>query len=88
MQIDNATGVNDIVDKFSDILYTAGNKSLRKKKVKNGKFKKNKKWFDLDLMKMMKTLDSKGRLYAKNPNDPMIRGNFLNTERFTVSCVN
>ena len=40
MQIDTATGVNDIVDKFSDILYTAGNKSLRKKKVKNSKFKK------------------------------------------------
>ena len=76
MQIDDATGVNDIVDKFSDILYKAGNKFLRKKKVKNGKFKKNKKWFDLDLMKMRKTLDAKGRLYAKNPNDPMIRGNF------------
>ena len=38
-------------------------------------------------MKMRKTLDAKGKLYAKNQNDPMIMGNFLNTERYTVSCV-
>ena len=76
MQISNTVEVNDIVDKFSEILYSAGNKCLRKKKIRKSKFKRNKKWFDLDLLKMRKTLDFKGKQFAKYPNDPIVRGSF------------
>ena len=80
--------VNTIVAKFSNILISAANKSLKKGKTRKEKTNTNKKWFDLDLIKMRKTLDHKGKLFAKYPTDPFVRGNFINIENLITSCVN
>ena len=70
------TDVNTIVANFSNILISAANKSLKKWKTRKEKTNTNKKWFDLDLIKMRKTLDHKGKLFVKYPSDPFVRGNF------------
>ena len=75
-QINDESDINMIVSNFSNVIISAANKSLKKRKISKGKLKKNKKWFDIDLVKMKKTLDYKGKLYAKYPNDPLVRGSF------------
>ena len=77
MQTSSKVEVNDSVDKFSDILYRAGNKCLKKKKMRKGTLQINKKWFDLDLIKMRKALDLKGKQFVKYPNDPVVRESFF-----------
>lgn len=86
-QINNISEINELVTDFSQILISAANKSLRKKTFKKGKVNKNRKWFDLDLIKMRKTLDTKGKLLAKHPNDPLVRGNFFKyRKRYSKMC--
>ena len=55
-QISNIFEVNDVVSDFTHILVSAANKSLRKKTSKKGQVNRNKKWFDLDLMKNEKNI--------------------------------
>lgn len=75
-QINELSDINNVVAKFSNIIISAANTSLKKRKFRKGNTKKTKKWFDADLIKMKKTLDYKGKLFAKYPNDPLVRGNF------------
>ena len=71
---------------FKDLLLSAANISL-KKKTANGKKSKNKKRFYSDLNKMRKTLDHKGKLLAKYPNDPFIKGSFFKYRKiYGKSC--
>ena len=53
-QINDESDINTIVSNFSNVIISAANKYLKKRKISKGKLKKNKKWFDIDLVKMKK----------------------------------
>ena len=76
ISISEKSVINSAVKNFKDLLLSAASISLKKKMV-NGKKSKNKKWFNSDLNKMRKTFDHKGKLLAKYPNDPFIKGSFF-----------
>ena len=70
--------VNEALNKFNDIIFTACNRSLRKKTRIGLKKKTSKqKWFDNDAYVMRKELIRRSNLYSKYPNDPHIRGSFF-----------
>ena len=57
-------------------MHLAGSLSFKLcKKKKTKRVSSNNKWHDSDLKKMRYSLDYKGKIYAKFPNDPV--GQFL-----------
>ena len=45
-----------------------------------------KRWFDDDLFKMRKNLISLGKLYARYPKDPLIKGKYYKNYRIYNKC--
>ena len=70
------------LNKYNTIMHLAGSMSLKLcKKKKTKRVSSNKKWHDTDLKKMRYSLDNKGKMYAKFPNDPVIRGSLYKLQR-------
>lgn len=64
------------VENLNTIFKLAASLSMKlEKKNKKVTFKPQ-KWHDFDLKKMKKTVDDKGKIYAKYPNDPIVSGSF------------
>ena len=80
------TDVNTIVANFSNILISAGNKSLKKRKTRKEKTNTNKKWFDLDLIKLRKII--KENFLRSIQVILLLEEIFINIENLIASCVN
>lgn len=79
---DTPVNINSVLEDFNIIMRLAGSLSLKLSKKKKGKIKpKDNKWHDCDLKQLRKKVDYKGSLYAKFPNDPIIRGSFYKTQK-------
>ena len=74
--------INKKAQNLTDILLSTANLSLHKPKYKKKKSnKKRKNWFDNNLFKMRSNLISLGKLYAKFPKDPYIKGKYYRNYR-------
>ena len=74
--------INRKAQDLTDILLSTAKISLYKPKYKKRKsYRKRNKWFDNDLFKMRSNLISLGKLYAKFPNDPYIKGKYYRNNR-------
>ena len=71
------SGVDKAICNLSQVIIQAANISLKRKSSAKKKRKQNKKWFDINLVKLRKSLDEKAKKFAKNPNDAHLRGNFF-----------
>ena len=73
--------VENMITDFNAFLTEAADISLKRKKIKNGTNKrlrnKNKKWFDVSLIKLRRQLDNKEQLLRKYNKDPIVRGSFF-----------
>lgn len=72
--------INSAINDFNDILLTAAEKSLKKRKTvtkQKRKKVKDKPWQDDDLKKTKRDLDHKLILMQKYSKDPIVRGNFF-----------
>ena len=81
----DSTTINTAVDDLNNIIITAANMSLKRKKIFNSskpKKKRNKPWFDKDLNLMKRELSHKCSLMQKYSRDPYVRGSFLNISSF------
>ena len=74
--IGDESDINSVVTNFKETLLTALKVSLKQRKISKSNNINRRKWFKSDLYKMRKTLDYKGKLLAKYPSDPHVRGNF------------
>ena len=79
--------INYVVTKVKELLLSVANVSLMEKKLTKGRINKHRKWFNSDLHKMRKTFDHKGKLMAKYPSDPLVRGSFFKyRKKYSKSC--
>ena len=85
----NTKGIDTALSQFNQIIYSACNRSLKKKIIKKSAIyrkPKNKKWYDSDLHRMKQDLIKKGQLYSKHPCDPIIRGSFFKLRKLYSRC--
>ena len=74
--IGDESNINSVVTTFKETLLTAGKVSLKQRKISKNNNSNRRKWFNSDSYKMRKPLDYKGKLLAKYPSDPHVRGKF------------
>ena len=85
--IDNdVLSIDQAVENFNSIIYTACSKSLKQSKGVSNRKCKSKKWFDYDLFKMRRECIRKSALYSRYPNDPTIRGSFFKFRKLYNRC--
>ena len=65
--ITSPSDINKAICNLSQVIIQAANVSLKRKSSAKKKRKQNKKWFDIDLVKLRKSLDKKAKKFAKHP---------------------
>ncbi|CAG2218274.1 unnamed protein product [Mytilus edulis] len=79
--INSQNAIDSASLELTDIIKTAANISLKRRKAQTGKGVKHQKWFDCNLAYLRKNLFSYGKIYSRFPRDPAVKGHFYKLQR-------
>ncbi|VDH90724.1 Hypothetical predicted protein [Mytilus galloprovincialis] len=79
--IDSENAIDSASLELTDIIITAANTSLKRRKAQTGQGVKHQKWFDCSLAYLRKKLFSYWKIYSRFPRDPAVKCHFYKLQR-------